>query len=133
MLNLDNIFRRLTLDFSDITREGTAFNSVTGEATLFDGKLVTRGPVEIDGSATHFTLQGEADLVQRTLDQRLGITVPVSQNLPLAAVLAGAPQVGVGLYLAHKLFGGWLDKATQIHYRVHGPWSSPQLTLESAR
>ncbi|MBZ5874644.1 MULTISPECIES: YhdP family protein [Chromohalobacter] len=133
LLNLDNIFRRLTLDFSDITREGTAFNSVTGEATLFDGKLVTRGPVEIDGSATHFTLQGEADLVQRTLDQRLGITVPVSQNLPLAAVLAGAPQVGVGLYLAHKLFGGWLDKATQIHYRVHGPWSSPQLTLESAR
>lgn len=133
LLNLDNIFRRLTLDFSDITREGTAFNSVTGEATLFDGKLVTRGPVEIDGSATHFTLQGEVDLVQRTLDQRLGVTVPVSQNLPLAAVLAGAPQVGVGLYLAHKLFGGWFDKATQIHYHVHGPWSSPQLTLESAR
>ncbi|MCI0508569.1 uncharacterized protein (TIGR02099 family) [Chromohalobacter marismortui] len=133
LLNLDNIFRRLTLDFSDITQEGTAFNSVKGEATLFDGKLVTRGPVEIDGSATHFTLQGEADLVQRTLDQRLSITVPVSQNLPLAAVLVGAPQVGVGLYLAHKLFGGWLDKATQIHYRVHGPWSSPQLTLESAR
>lgn len=133
LLNLDNIFRRLTLDFSDITQEGTAFNSVNGEATLFDGKLVTRGPVEIDGSATHFTLQGEADLVQRTLNQRLGITVPVSQNLPLAAVLVGAPQVGVGLYLAHKLFGGWLDKATQIHYRVHGSWSSPQLTLESAR
>jgi len=133
LLNLDNIFRRLTLDFSDITQEGTAFNSVKGEATLFDGKLVTRGPVEIDGSATHFTLQGEADLVQRTLNQRLSITVPVSQNLPLAAVLVGAPQVGVGLYLADKLFGGWLDKATQIHYRVHGPWSSPQLTLESAR
>ncbi|MHB0774386.1 YhdP family protein [Halomonas sp. WWR20] len=131
LLNFDNILRRLALDFSDVTRQGTAFNSVEGQATLYEGRLETRDAVEIDGVATHFSVQGEVDLLKQLLDMRLGITVPVSQNLPLAALLIGAPQVGAGLFIAHKVFGHWLDQATQIHYRVHGPWSSPQITQES--
>ncbi|GAB2796254.1 AsmA-like C-terminal region-containing protein [Halomonas shantousis] len=133
LLNFDNILRRLALDFSDVTRQGTAFNSVDGRATLYDGRLETQDAVEIDGVATHFSLQGEVDLLRQLLDLRLGITVPVSQNLPLAALLVGAPQIGAGLFVAHKVFGRWLDQATQIHYRVHGPWSSPQITQESVQ
>nr|WP_297459261.1 AsmA-like C-terminal region-containing protein [uncultured Halomonas sp.] len=132
LLNVDNLLRRLRLDFSDVTGEGTAFDSVRGEATLYGGRLETRGPVEIDGPSTQFTLNGSVDLAARRLDMLLGITVPVSQNLPLAAVLVGAPYVGGALFLADKLFGGWLDKVTRIHYRVQGPWTSPQITLEDA-
>lgn len=132
LLNIDNLLRRLRLDFSDVTGEGTAFDSVRGEATLYGGRLETRGPVEIDGPSTQFTLNGSVDLVARRLDMLLGITVPVSQNLPLAAVLVGAPYVGGALFIADKLFGGWLDKVTRIYYRVRGPWTSPQITLENA-
>ena len=132
LLNVDNLLRRLRLDFSDVTGEGTAFDSVRGSATLYGGRLETRGPVEIDGPSTQFTLEGSVDLAARRLDMLLGITVPVSQNLPLAAVLIGAPYVGGALFLADKIFGGWLDKVTRIHYRVQGPWTSPQITLENA-
>ncbi|HET8791040.1 MAG TPA: AsmA-like C-terminal region-containing protein, partial [Modicisalibacter sp.] len=132
LLNVDNLLRRLRLDFSDVTGEGTAFDSVRGSATLYGGRLETRGPVEIDGPSTQFTLEGSVDLAARRLNMLLGITVPVSQNLPLAAVLVGAPYVGGALFLADKLFGGWLDKVTRIHYRVRGPWTSPQITLEDA-
>lgn len=132
LLNVDNLLRRLRLDFSDVTGEGTAFDSVRGDATLYGGRLETRGPVEIDGPSTQFTLDGSADLAARELDMLLGITVPVSRNLPLAAVLVGAPYVGGALFIADKVFGGWLDKVTRIHYRVRGPWTSPQITLEDA-
>lgn len=132
LLNVDNLLRRLRLDFSDVTGQGTAFDSVTGSATLYGGRLETRGPVEIDGPSTQFTLDGSVDLAARQLDLLLGITVPVSQNLPLAAVLVGAPYVGGALFLADKVFGGWIDKVTRIHYRVRGPWTSPQITLENA-
>ncbi|WP_280546652.1 AsmA-like C-terminal region-containing protein [Halomonas sp. 11-S5] len=132
LLNVDNLLRRLRLDFSDVTGQGTAFDRVTGAATLYGGVLETRGPVEIEGPATRFTLDGSVDLARRELDQRLAVTVPVSSNLPLAAVLAGAPVVGGALYLADKLFGDAIDRVTRIHYRVQGPWTSPRISLESA-
>ncbi|MFG6159814.1 YhdP family protein [Halomonas sp. 1390] len=132
LLNVDNLLRRLRLDFSDVTGRGTAFDRVTGAATLYGGVLETRGPVEIEGPATHFTLNGSVDLARRELDQRLSVTVPVSNNLPLAAVLAGAPMVGGALFIADKLFGDAIDRVTRIHYRVQGPWTSPRIALESA-
>ncbi|APX93670.1 DUF3971 domain-containing protein [Halomonas sp. 1513] len=130
LLNFDNLLRRLRLDFTDVTGQGTAFDSVIGSATLYGGILETRGPVVVEAPATRFTLDGQVDLARRELDQRLGVTVPVSQNLPLAAVAAGAPIVGGALFIAHRLFGGAIDRATQIHYRVRGPWTSPQISLE---
>ncbi|WP_111414292.1 YhdP family protein [Billgrantia lactosivorans] len=132
LLNVDNLLRRLRMDFSDVTGQGTAFDRVTGAATLYEGVLETNGPVTIDGPATAFTLDGTVDLVQGELDQRLGVTVPVSSSLPLAAVIAGAPVVGGALYLADRLFGKAIDRVTRIHYRVRGPWTSPDITLETA-
>ncbi|MGO2414966.1 MAG: YhdP family protein, partial [Cobetia crustatorum] len=82
--------------------------------------------------STTVTLNGQVALLRGSLDQRMAITVPVSQNLPLAAVLAGAPAVGGALFVADKIFGRFIDKVTQIHYRVTGPWGDPNITLESA-
>ena len=132
LLNVDNLVRRLRLYFSDVTGQGTAFDRVSGAATLYGGILETRGPVTVDGPATRFTLEGRVDLARRELDQRLGVTVPISRNLPLAAVLAGAPVVGGALFIADRLFGDALDRVTRIHYRVRGPWTAPQISVESA-
>ncbi|MCE8037159.1 AsmA-like C-terminal region-containing protein [Halomonas sp. MCCC 1A11062] len=132
LLNVDNLVRRLRMDFSDVTGQGTAFDHVIGAATLYGGVLETTGPIRIDGPATSFTLEGTVDLSRRELDQRLGVTVPVSSSLPLAAVIAGAPVVGGALFIADRLFGSAIDRVTRIHYRVRGPWTSPDITLETA-
>ena len=132
LLNIDNLVRRLRLDFSDMTGRGTAFDRVTGAATLYGGSLETRGPVQIVGPATRFTLDGSVALARRELDMRLGVTLPVSRNLPLAAVIAGAPVVGGALFIADRLFGDAIDSVTRIHYRVRGPWTSPRISVESA-
>lgn len=130
LLNFDNILRRLRLDFSDVTGQGTAFDRVNGTADVTDGLLTLRGPLQIDAPATTLTLTGNVDLVSRELDQRLGVTLPVTQSLPIAAIAIGAPIVGGALFLADQLFGDALDRATTLHYRVRGPWTSPQVTLE---
>ncbi|WP_286901755.1 YhdP family protein [Vreelandella sedimenti] len=130
LLNFDNILRRLRLDFSDVTGRGTAFDRVKGTADVTGGLLTLRGPLQIDAPATTLTLTGSVDLVTRELDQRLGVTLPVTQSLPIAAIAVGAPIVGGALFLADQLFGDALDRATTLHYRVRGPWTSPQVTLE---
>lgn len=132
LLNLDNLVRRLRLDFSDVTGQGTAFDRVSGAATLYGGSLETRGPVEVVGPATRFSLDGSVELARRELDMQLGVTVPVSRNLPLAAVIAGAPMVGGALFIADRLFGDAIDSVTRIHYRVLGPWTAPQISVEGA-
>lgn len=132
LLNVDNLVRRLRLDFSDVTGQGTAFDRVSGAATLYGGILETQGPLVVEGPATRFTLDGRVDLARRELDQRLEVTVPISRNLPLAAVIAGAPIVGGALFIADRLFGDAIDRVTRIHYRVRGPWTAPQISVESA-
>jgi uncharacterized protein (TIGR02099 family) len=133
LLNFDNILRRLRLDFSDVTGKGTAFNRVHGEADVAGGLLRLRGPLTIDAPATTMRLTGSVDLLERELDQRLGVTLPISQSLPLAALAAGAPVVGGALFVAHTLFGDALERATTIHYRLEGPWASPDITLEGSQ
>ncbi|MCM2970994.1 YhdP family phospholipid transporter [Larsenimonas suaedae] len=131
-VNLDNLMRRLALNFSDLTQKGVAFKRIHGAASLLNGRLVTDSPVVIDGTATSFTVDGQLSFIQQTIDARLGVTVPVTQNLPLAAFAIGAPQVGGVLWLFHELFEGWLNDVSQIHYRVRGPFGAPHLSLESA-
>lgn len=133
LLNFDNILRRLRFDFSDVTGQGTAFDKVQGTADVSDGQLRLRGPLQIDAPAATLKLTGNVDLLQRELDQRLGVTLPISQSLPIAALAVGAPIVGGALFIADQLFGDTMDQATTIHYRVRGPWTSPQVTLEGSQ
>ncbi|GAB2715596.1 YhdP family phospholipid transporter [Halomonas garicola] len=133
LLNFENILRRLRLDFSDVTGKGTAFNRVKGKADVAGGVLRLRGPLTIDAPATSMRLTGSVDLLQRELDQRLGVTLPISQSLPIAAFVAGAPVVGGALFVAHTLFGDALERATTIHYRLEGPWASPDIILEGTQ
>ncbi|WP_458527222.1 YhdP family protein [Onishia taeanensis] len=132
LLNFDNLLRRLRLDFSDVTGQGTAFDRVNGRATLYGGILETHGPVQIEAPATQFSLEGQVDLARRELDQRLAITVPVTQALPVAALVAGGPVIGGAVFLVQRLFGRAIDRVTRIHYRVQGPWTDPRISLESA-
>ncbi|PRY66158.1 uncharacterized protein (TIGR02099 family) [Vreelandella songnenensis] len=130
LLNLDNLLRRLRLDFSDMTGQGTAYDRVYGSADIANGQLTLRGPLKIEAPAANLTLTGRVNLLRQELDQRLGVTLPVTQTLPIAAVAVGAPMVGGALFIADQLLGDALDRATTIHYRVQGPWTSPQVTLE---
>lgn len=133
LLNVDNLLRRLRLDFSDVTGQGTAFDRVHGRAEVAGGRLILQEPLRIEAPAASIALSGNVKLIQRELDQRLSVTLPISQSLPIAAIAIGAPIVGGALLIADQLFGTALDRATTIHYRVRGPWTSPQVTLEGSQ
>lgn len=130
LLNPVRLLRRLQLDFSDVTEQGFAYERVQGRYRLTEGRVTTETPLVMTSAVPRLTLRGEIDLIERTLDQEMSLVLPVGQTLPLAAVLAGAPQVGVVLWLVQRSVGGLLDNLSQAHYRITGPLADPDIRLQ---
>ena len=132
LLNTDTIWRRLQLDFSDVYGSGIAFDYMEGDALIHEGRLIFDPKVDIQAPSGGFRMSGEADLIRETLDMRLVVVLPITQNLPLAAVLFGfAPPVGGALFVIDQVFGGMLSRVTSATYSVGGNWNDPDVSLRN--
>ncbi|MFB1631614.1 YhdP family protein [Pseudomonas sp. AP-1] len=129
LLNFNSIGRRLRLDFSDLFDKGLAYDRVKGLLVASDGVYVTREPITVTGPSSNFELDGTLDMVRDRVDANLQVTLPVTNNLPLAALIVGAPAVGGALFLVDRLIGDRVSRFASVHYRVEGPWKEPRITF----
>ncbi|WP_236744033.1 YhdP family phospholipid transporter [Marinobacter similis] len=130
LLNADTLWRRLQLDFSDLYERGVAFDAISGRAQLVDGRVNMDPELQVVGPSGAFKLSGSTDIATETLDMRLVVVLPLTQNLPLAALLmgAGAP-IGGALFVLDKILGDPLSKLTSASYGVTGTWDDPKVDL----
>ncbi|WP_414156404.1 YhdP family protein [Pseudomonas sp. BNK-30] len=129
LLNFNSIGRRLRLDFSDLFDKGLAYDRVKGLLVASDGVYVTREPISVTGPSSNFELDGTLDLVRDRVDANLQVSLPVTNNLPLAALIVGAPAVGGALFLVDRLIGDRVSRFASVHYRIEGPWKEPRITF----
>ncbi|WP_409280235.1 YhdP family protein [Pseudomonas sp. KCJK8751] len=129
LLNFNSIGRRLRLDFSDLFDKGLAYDRVKGLLVASDGVYVTREPIAVTGPSSNFELDGTLDLVRDRVDANLQVSLPVTNNLPLAALIVGAPAVGGALFLVDRLIGDRVSRFASVHYRVEGPVKEPRITF----
>ncbi len=132
LLNSDTLWRRLRLDFSDLYEAGVSFDAISGKATLTDGVLSWDPELQIVGPSGAFKLSGTTDLEDESLDMRLVVVLPLTQNLPLAALLMGASApIGGALFVLDKVLGDPLSKLTSATYSVGGTWDNPEVSLRN--
>lgn len=129
LLNFNSIGRRLRLDFSDLFSKGLAYDRVKGLLVASEGVYVTREPITVTGPSSNFELDGTLDFVRDRVDANLLVTLPVTNNLPLAALIIGAPAVGGALFLVDRLIGDRVARFASVHYRVEGPVKEPKITF----
>ncbi len=129
LLNFNSIGRRLRLDFSDLFDKGLAYDRVKGLLVASNGVYVTREPIAVTGPSSNFELDGTLDLVRDRVDANLQVSLPVTNNLPLAALIVGAPAVGGALFLVDRLIGDRVSRFASVHYRVEGPVKEPRITF----
>ena len=132
LLNFNALTRRLRLDFSDLFGKGMAYDSFSGEAVLTNGLLQTISPLEMDGPSARLQLDGSLDLASSRVDMGLLVTLPVTNNLPLAAIIAGAPQVGGVLFLVDRILGDKVARFASVRYRISGNWQQPNVDFDRA-
>ncbi|MFP5425701.1 MAG: YhdP family protein [Gammaproteobacteria bacterium] len=129
LLNFNSIGRRLRLDFSDLFDKGLAYDRVKGLLVGSEGVYVTREPITVTGPSSNFELDGTLDMVRDRVNANLRVTLPVTNNLPLAALIVGAPAIGGALFLVDRLIGDRVARFASVHYRVEGPWKEPKITF----
>jgi len=130
LLNFNSIGRRLRLDFSDLLGKGLSYDRVKGVLEAKNGVFITREPITLEGPSSNLELNGTLDMANDRIDAKLLVTLPVTNNLPLAALIVGAPAIGGALFVADKLLGDRVARFASVQYDVTGPWQNPDISFD---
>ncbi|NNB55208.1 YhdP family protein [Pseudomonas fragi] len=130
LLNFNAIGRRLRLDFSDLFGKGLSYDRVKGVLNARSGVYSTGKPILMTGPSTNLELNGTLNMVTDRVDAKLLVTLPVTNNLPLAALLVGGPAAGGAMFLLNKLIGDQVSRFASVQYSIQGPWSDPKITFD---
>lgn len=126
LLSIENLHRRLMLDFSDLYKSGFAFNVLDGKLYFQEGFVYTEG-LNMDSSVATIGLYGKANLKNKELNLRMSVAPKVGGGLPLAAGLAGGPAAFFGVWIFGKVVGPKFGTLGQQYYQVTGTWDAPIL------
>ena len=66
----------------------------------------------------------------RVIDGRMVATLPVANNLPWVAALAGGLPVAAGVFVVSKLFEKQFDLLSSALYSISGSWNDPRLEFD---
>lgn len=130
VLNFNSIGRRLRLDFSDLFSKGLSYDRLDGRLQASEGVFTTREPITLSGPSSNLELDGTLDMARDRIDAKLLVTLPISNNLPLAALIVGAPAIGGALFVADKLLGDRVARFASVQYDVKGSWQAPKISFD---
>lgn len=127
LFNLNEITRRLSLDFKDFLNKGYVFDKIRGDLEISD-KNVTTDNLSIQGPSADILIQGRTGLIAKDYDQIVTVTPQVSGGLPWIGLIIGGP-VGAGAVMVGekvaKSVGINVNKVTEVKYSMTGSWSEP--------
>jgi uncharacterized protein YhdP len=124
VLSLQNLPRRLTLDFKDLFSSGFTFDKITADVNIERGIMFSDN-FKMDGPTAKVEIKGETDLDKETQHLYIKAKPYISDTLSLAA-FAGGPAVGAAAYIAQKILKDPLNKIAETQYEIVGTWSDPQ-------
>ncbi|WKJ90725.1 YhdP family protein [Methylomonas montana] len=124
LIAMEQWAKRLSLDFSDVYRQGLAFDQITGNFTIGNGLAYT-DDLLIDAVSAKLSVAGTVDLLKKTMDHRVAVVPKSSGALPIAGTIVGGvaaiiTQVVTDDYKEGYFFGS--------QYKLAGPWGNVEVT-----
>lgn len=124
LIAMEQWVKRLSLDFSDVYRQGLAFDEIKGRIKIKDGLAYT-DDLTVDAVAANFYLAGYANLAEKTLNQRVAVVPKSSDAVPIAGTIVGGiasiiTQVVTDDYKEGYFFGS--------QYQLSGTWGDINVT-----
>lgn len=133
LLNLDNMRRRLNLDFSDVTKQGMVFDVLSGKMHLLEGVIHT-DKVLLESPSVRIETTFRTSLTEQYLNGHMDVMPNLTGSLPIAAAIAaGNPAVGAAVWVMDKLFGRKIQEINRLEYRLSGTWETPNIQEMSVK
>ncbi|MRX27481.1 YhdP family protein [Kangiella sp. HZ709] len=126
LFSLESIPRRLSLDFSDLFRDGFFYDDIIGNFKIEKGVLLSE-KVEINGTAADVVVNGQVDLNQQSVEQQVLVTPKLGSSLPVLAGWAIEPTTGLIMLVISKIFEPALNVVSSIEYKITGPLDDPEV------
>jgi len=126
VLSLRSLRRRLTLDFSDLSESGFAFDSVDGKVQLARGVADTRD-LRMQGQQATVMMQGSADLQRETQDLHVLVVPNFDASGAALATMAINPLIGLGTLFAQWALREPLAAAAAREFHITGSWADPKV------
>ncbi len=124
LVTLQNLPRRLSLDFRDLFGSGFIFDTINASVRMNNGIMRTNN-FRMNGPAAEVNMSGESNIIKETQDLNVKVTPHISDSFSIAA-LAGGPLVGAAAFLAQKILKDPLNKILTSEYRIIGSWDNPE-------
>jgi uncharacterized protein YhdP len=113
ILSLQNLPRRLTLDFRDLFSKGFSFDAVNADVRIQQGIMYSDN-FKMEGPTAKVEIKGEVDLDKETQHLFIKATPYMSDTLSLAA-FAGGPVLGAAAYIAQKVL---TEGTTRLNFAI---------------
>ena len=126
ILSLQELPKRIALDFTDVFSSGFEFDSIKGNATIKHGVMQT-DDLHIDGSSAKVLMKGSVNLNDETQDLHIIILPTLGSSISTLSAFAAGPVVGIGTLIVSKVLGNPLDKLMSFEYNVSGTWANPNV------
>ena len=118
LLAMEQWVKRLSLNFSDIYRQGLAFDHISGNFNINNGVANTEDLL-VNGVSARMKLIGNADLVHKTINMKVGVVPKSSDAVPIAGtILNGIAAVITDAVTNNYEEGYYFGSA----YSINGKW-----------
>ncbi len=124
LFSVNEIARRLSLDFRDFFETGLTFRSVEGSFVLDGGNAFTED-LDIDSPSATIRIRGRTGLAARDYDQTVEVLPRTGGVLPMVGALAGGPAGAALGAVAQSVLQMPLGQMTRTLYRLSGSWTEP--------
>jgi uncharacterized protein YhdP len=124
LLTLQNLPRRLSLDFNDIFSKGFIFDRINAGVIVNNG-ILKSNRFTMEGPAAEVSIKGETNIIEETQNIHVVVNPRISDSLSLLS-LAGGPLVGAAAFIAQKILKDPLNKILSDEYQIIGTWDEPE-------
>ena len=130
LMSLQQLPRRIGLDFSDVFSKGFKFERIDADARVEKGVMGLKD-FKMSGSAADVEMRGDVDLARETQNLRVRIIPGVGDTAGTALVFVN-PAVGVAAVIAQRVLKNPLGQMLAYQYTVTGTWSDPKVARVGA-